>query len=255
MSTSLPPIPAVDAPRVGPDGRREAWGWVFTAVAGFVVGQIVAIVLATIGARIAGTPGGVSAISRETVPPVWFVCCTLVGLWVGFGGAAYVVTRSGRHVGLWFRPGDSLYVFAGFALQLALVAGYSLLGVKGVSKPVNHLLGGGSGWLLWIPGLMTVLLAPLFEELYFRGVLLRSFLVLFDTRRAAWVGASVAVLVDGALFGAAHLGNDTWVQLPGLVFTGIVLAILAVRTGRLGPSIVTHASFNALAVLAFAFSR
>jgi len=42
-----------------------------------------------------------------------------------------------------------------------------------LAQPVQHLLGAGSGWLLVIPGIMVVLVAPVFEELYFRGVVLR----------------------------------------------------------------------------------
>jgi membrane protease YdiL (CAAX protease family) len=39
------------------------------------------------------------------------------------------------------------------------------------------------------------------------------------------------------------------VQFPGLALFGIILAVLAYRTGRLTPSIGAHAAFNAVAVL------
>jgi len=250
--TLLEPVGAVGD--LGPTDRREGFGWLAVAVAGFFVGEFVALLLAEAGVAITGTPGGITALSRMSVPPVWFVCCELVGLWVGFGGAALVVTRTGRKVGLRFLPYDVVFIALGLALQLAITAAYAPFHLKGFSKPVNHVLGGGSGWLLVIPACLTVFGAPLFEELYFRGVLLRSFLTLFRTRRAV-LGTALAILVDGVLFGLAHLGSDSWVQLPGLAATGLVLALLAVLTGRLGPSIVTHASFNALAVLAFAVQR
>jgi membrane protease YdiL (CAAX protease family) len=35
----------------------------------------------------------------------------------------------------------------------------------------------------------------------------------------------------------------------------MVLALVTVRNGRLGPAIVTHASFNMLTVIAYAVSR
>jgi membrane protease YdiL (CAAX protease family) len=248
-------ISATSIPReVGPRNRREAWGWLLVAAAGFVAGQAIALALGAIGASIAGTPGGVAALAKLGVPPVWFIVVELLGLWCGFGGAAWVVTRNDHHVGLWFRPTDAWFVFAGVGLQILLAVLYAPLHLRGLSKPTHHLLGAGSGWLLVLPGVMVVVFAPIFEELFFRGVLLRSFLSLMATP-ARVLGIALAVLCDGALFGLAHLGNDTWYQLPGLVLTGMVLAGLAVWSGRLGPSIVTHASFNALAVLAFAVQR
>jgi membrane protease YdiL (CAAX protease family) len=246
--------PAGDARDLGPVDRPDAWRWLATAVGGYVMGTVAALVLATIGAAIAGTPGGVSALSKAPEPPVWFVAVGLIGLWAGMGGAAKVVTLSGRHLGFVFRPTDVCFVALGPALQVVIYLCYQPFHPQNFSKPVNSLLGGGSGWLLAIPAVMAIFFVPVFEELFFRGVILRAFLVL-SASRVAVVGIVVSVVLDGALFGLAHLGNDSWVQLPGLAFVGVVLAALAVRTGRLGPSIVTHASFNALAVLAFAAQR
>jgi membrane protease YdiL (CAAX protease family) len=246
--------PAGDARGLGPVGRTDAWRWVMTAITGYLVGTLVGLVLGAIGAWIAGTPGGASALAAAPEPPVWFVAAEEVGLWVGFGGAAWVVTRSGRRVGFVMKPADLWFVFLGSALQLFLFLCYLPERGQNFSKPVHSLLGGGSGWLLIIPGVLTVLVVPVFEELFFRGVLLRALLVLCATRAAA-LGVAIAVVLDGAIFGLAHLGNDSWIQLPGLGFVGVVLAVLAVRSGRLGPSIVTHASFNAVAVIAFAVQR
>jgi hypothetical protein len=239
---------------LGPTSRTDAWRWVVTAIAGYLVGSLVGIVLSAIGAWIAGTPGGLSALAAAPEPPVWFVAAEEIGLWVGFGGAAWVVTRSGRSVGFAMKRTDLWFVFLGGALQLFLYLCYLPEHAQNLSKPVHTLLGGGSGWLLIIPGVLTVLFVPVFEELFFRGVLLRAFLVLCATRAAA-LGVVLAVVLDGAIFGLAHLGNDAWIQLPGLGFVGVVLAALAVLFGRLGPSIVTHASFNAAVVIAFAVQR
>ena len=140
------------------------------------------------------------------------------------------------------------------ALQLVVDIAYSPFHLKGLSNSHNALLGGGKGWLLLIPAIETVVLVPVFEELYFRGVLLRALLSVGRTQLAV-VGVVCAVLVDATLFGLAHLGTDQWYQLPGLIALGVVLSVLAIRTARLGPSILTHAGFNLLAVAAFAGSR
>ena len=249
---TLQPADARD--RLGPATRRDAWRWLLAAVVGLILGAAMSAVLEALAAWLAGTPGGVRALAAMAKPPVWFVCASLLGLWTGFGAAAFVVTRSGRRVGLAFSHHDVWFVLVGMALQGLVSLAYQGVHVSGSSKGTDQLLGGGTGWLLLIPAVMTIVLAPLFEELYFRGVLLRGLLGAWRTRLAI-VGVAGSVLVDAALFGIAHLGIDEWIQLPGLVALGVVLCVLAIRTGRLGPSILTHAGFNLLAVAVFAGQR
>lgn len=86
--------------------------------------------------------------------------------------------------------------------------------------------------------LITVVLAPPIEELFFRGLLLRSLQKRYGRRWALW-GSSI-------VFGAVHL---QLLQFPALVLIGLVLGWLAIRTGRLGPSIWAHVAFNALATV------
>jgi membrane protease YdiL (CAAX protease family) len=221
---------------------------------GAIVGLAMSLVLTSIAAVLAGTPGGARTLANEATPPVWFVTCELVGLWSGFGAAAIVVTRSGRSVGLEVLPSDVWYLLLGIALQLVVDVAYLPFHLHGLAKSNNSLLGGGSGWLLLLPAVLTIVCAPFFEELFFRGVLLRGLLAAWRTAPAA-IGVVAAVLVDATIFGLAHLGTDQWYQLPGLVALGAVLCALAIRTGRLGPSMLTHAGFNLLAVAVFAGTR
>ena len=58
--------------------------------------------------------------------------------------------------------------------------------------------------------------------------------------------------MSAGLFALAH-GEPA--QLAGLFFLGIVLALLVLRTKRLIPSIVTHMSFNAVAIVALVAQR
>ena len=247
--------PAGSSALLGPRDRAEAWRWLTAAFVGLLVGYVLVVMLTTIGAAIAGTPGGVNALARAAEPPTWFVMLGLVGVWCGFGIAAYFATRSGGRLGLVIARWDSLYVFLGLALQLAIVIAYLPVHLSGGANAVNRDLGGGSGWLLVVPAILTIVGAPVIEELFFRGVLLRALLVLCRTSAPA-LGTAVAVAADGALFGLAHLGSgDLWAQLPGLAAVGVVLATLAVKTRRLGPSIVTHGAFNAVVVLWYTVSR
>ena len=76
----------------------------------------------------------------------------------------------------------------------------------------------------------TVIGAPFFEELFFRGVLLRALARLFG-RWGGWVGPALAIVVSGTLFGLAHAES---LQLLGLAVFGVILGAVSYRTGRLG---------------------
>lgn len=75
--------------------------------------------------------------------------------------------------------------------------------------------------------------APLAEELFWRGLVLRA----FENR----IGSGWAIAASAVLFSASHFQP---LQFAGLAVAGAVFAWLAVRTGRLGPSIVAHMAFN-----------
>lgn len=88
---------------------------------------------------------------------------------------------------------------------------------------------------------IAVIGAPLIEELFFRGLLLRA----LDSRLAP----RTAVAVQGLAFGLVHvspfrgLGNAS--VFVGLSAFGMFQGCLARRYGRLGPAVATHAWFNA----------
>jgi len=79
--------------------------------------------------------------------------------------------------------------------------------------------------------------APVVEELFFRGLLLRS--LLQRTR------PFVAIPISAVIFGLAHFEA---LQFAGLSIFGLALGVLVWRTRRLGPSIGAHVAFNAAAV-------
>lgn len=87
------------------------------------------------------------------------------------------------------------------------------------------------------------ILAPLSEELIFRGVLLRALLV----RR----GPDFATYVSAGVFASIHLLDpNAWLVVPVLFVLGVVLAKMTISTGRLGRALLTHMAFNLLAVAA-----
>jgi len=83
--------------------------------------------------------------------------------------------------------------------------------------------------------LLVILVGPVFEELFFRGWVLRSFLCRYSVR--------TSVLMSALLFAAGHV--DPWYAM--IVFPlGIFFAWLVLKTGSLVPSVVGHVTVNAI---------
>jgi len=98
---------------------------------------------------------------------------------------------------------------------------------------------GGWGQMQLLVG--AVVIAPVTEELFFRGLLLGT---LVRHIRRLWP----AVVISGAAFGLIHIAQPQSV-LP-LVTMVVVLGYLRLRCGSLWPCIVLHALFNARTMIA-----
>ncbi len=222
---------------------------------GFLVGQLVASAFEAFGATLAHFPGGLTALAKLDVPPWWANALGLVGLWIGFSAAILYAYGPGELKVLpdqWrLRPSDVIYLVLGPLLQVAVDLLYRPFHLRNLNKPVHHLFNGAQGWSFVLIGVMTTLLAPFFEEWFFRGVIYRALRDGLETRRMR-SAEIIAVLGSALLFAAAH-GEPT--QFAGLFALGVVLALLVARTKRLTPSILTHVSFNAAALAAVIVQR
>ncbi len=143
-------------------------------------------------------------------------------------------------------PKDLVGIPIGVACQFALVPLYALIEflsgndlTKQLEKPAKDLTENAHGAGFYLLAVLLVVGAPLVEEIFYRGLLLRSL--------KRHLPAAPSILLTGLIFGAGHFNLVT---LPGLALFGAVLAWQAHRTGRLGLNIVTHAGFNLLTVLA-----
>ena len=230
-------------------------GILVMAVAGYLLGQILASVLDAIVVSATHLRGGMTALSRMSEPPWWSNVVGLGGLWVGFGAAIVLATRRGALTplaGAWrWRRFDLAYLGLGVALQLVVGAAYFPFHLKNMNKPVDHLFGAAHGAAFALLALMTVVGAPVVEEWLFRGVVLRA-LDAGLTPRAGRAGTALAVGLSALIFAAAH---GEWLQLPGLFFLGVVLALVLLGTRRLLPSVLTHVGFNALTMGSLVLQR
>lgn len=84
----------------------------------------------------------------------------------------------------------------------------------------------------------TVLIAPLFEEYLFRGLI-------YDSMRDRF-GINIAIFLSAVVFMAFHLieYHNYWVGLCAIFVLGIFLAIIRERSGSLLNSMICHASYN-----------
>ena len=221
-----------------------AWG-LGDVVLGVLAAQFLAVVATVVAMGIAGWR------TSEEIP-LWGGAILQVPLWFGYLGAVVLAARTkGRGVvedfGFRFRPLDApLGLVVGLAmapgalpilcLPLLKVLDKTSDDLSAPAKQLTDKAQGAAGWVVLV--LIVVVGAPLVEELFFRGLLLRS----LQKRGLSDLWSCV---VCAAVFAAIHLQP---LQFLGLFAVGLVLSVLAVRTGRLGPSIWTHAAFNATSV-------
>jgi uncharacterized protein len=98
-------------------------------------------------------------------------------------------------------------------------------------------------------GAIAVVLAPFFEELFFRGFI--------QPLLSRTLGTVAGILVTAALFGALHGFEYAWVWQYAVFITvaGAVFGWLRARTNSIIPSVVMHGCFNAVSVVALAFGK
>ena len=98
----------------------------------------------------------------------------------------------------------------------------------------------GSTAALVAVALLVCVVAPVAEELFFRGFCFTAL------RRT--LGMLPAAVLTGIIFGAIHLGGTEIEFIAPLMVFGFILCLLYVWTGSLLPCIVLHALNNALAL-------
>jgi membrane protease YdiL (CAAX protease family) len=218
---------------------REAWPArrAVTAVVVFVVVDVLAVV----GGRLADEP-------------VVQLAVTAAVLYGGLVAAAVAFHRQDgttafvESYGLRIRWSDVPWGFVASIAARILSAAVLLLLWLVAPRLVGSNVPDGEGVdgtaALVVVTIAAVVLAPLVEELYFRGFVQRS----LETRYPAWL----AIAVSSLLFGLAHVGFEPgWGSVGTVLGTGVggaVFGVAARETRSLGVPIVGHALFNGVLV-------
>ena len=231
-----------------PQRARVPWGFkdILKAIGVIVGGLIVTgIPIYLVAEAIAGDK------ALEDDPNAWalVLASNFVVQFLMFGSAYWFSVRKYRlDLGAlgWKRPvrGGVLLttgiVFAAFALTMSWGILLQALGIEPDTdlpeqtyediRPIIALV------------ILSIFLAPLAEETFFRGFV-------FGALRPRW-GFVLAALASGALFSVAHIGNPGYlVVLPSIIGIGFLFSWGYYWSGSLYPSIVAHLAFNSVSVI------
>ena len=241
--TPIPPPP--DPPEL-PAGaaRYPAWPpWL--AAVGFLVGLAGTLIFVVMFGVLAGLLGA----DPDGESPTFVVVGTLAQGVAFVATAVFFASRVARprpwHFGLrstrfWPAVGWAALGVVSFYVITAL---YAAIVQPDAEQDTVQALGGDDGTLgLIVAGVMVIAVAPVVEEIFFRGFFYRA----LRTRLSIWIAATI----DGLVFGIIHFGGDGvdgLLILPPLALLGLIFCLVYERTGSLFPVIGMHAFNNMLA--------
>jgi membrane protease YdiL (CAAX protease family) len=227
-----------------PDPRPAVIGWGLGDFARiYLVGIVASLVLGTVGFAITGDTSGhvgalTTALSTFGQFGTWFVL------------VVYLARSKGRSArddfGLTLQLRDWWAPFAGLGLFLvgnALIL--PLVNIANAHQAVVDDLDRAGGAKLAVFAVVAAFVAPVCEELLFRGLLLRAL------RRR--MSPTMAVIVQALAFALAHpmlsptLGDLAVV--PAIFLLGAASGVVATRRGDLSASIMMHIGFNLVTTL------
>lgn len=233
-----------------PDGPATTPRW---GVPDLIVAFVVAQLASALGYVLYAAAQGVPTDELDTdLLTIGEIALLQIPLWLGMFGVPLLATRrrgngARRDLGLRSTLADAPIGLAiGVACQLVLVPLVTLpifllsdTDQETLEAPARELTDKAQGAGVLVLVLVVVVAAPLAEEVFFRGMLQRTL--------ARVLPIWPAMAVTSVLFGVSHF---QLLQLPALATFGLVLSILAHRTGRLGRNIWAHVGFNATTVVA-----
>jgi membrane protease YdiL (CAAX protease family) len=206
-----------------------------------VGGLIIDVPAAALGVKItsAHTPPGIE-IADTVVQDIGFVLAAVYCAKIG-GRVARAWQFGLRRPGAGWRSAAGLLVLL-LVVFLLLSVIWSALFNPGKEKILEQLGTNEAASLLLFSAGLTCVVAPICEELLFRGYIF--------TALRSWRGTWPAAVITGLVFGAVHAGSAPALDLVPLAMLGFGLCLLYRYTGSLYPGIAAHSLNNSLAFAA-----
>jgi len=169
------------------------------------------------------------------------LAATLIGVALWFAGALRSPRLALTGLGLRGFAGSALGLAAvGYIAYIVFAAIYGAI-VQPEQDDLTRELGlddGGFGVIA--AGVLIIAVAPVAEEVFFRGFMYGG----LRSRLPVWAAA----LISSGIFGLLHYTDpDSIAVVPQLALLGVLLAWLYERTGSLWPPIILHVLNNAIA--------
>jgi membrane protease YdiL (CAAX protease family) len=217
------------------------------------VALIAGLVLAAVGGLVVDLPAlafGVKITSSHT-PPGLVIADTFVQDLAFVLAAVYCAQLGGRVVRAWqlgLRSPVAGWRSAGgkvvalLVVFLVLSVAWSAAFNPSEEKLLEQLGSNQSAALLLLSAALTCVIAPICEEILFRGFIF--------TALRNWRGTLTAAVITGLLFGGVHAGSAPALDLVPLAALGFGLCLLYRRTGSLYPCFVAHSLNNSIAFAA-----
>ncbi|MGD9735899.1 MAG: lysostaphin resistance A-like protein [Solirubrobacterales bacterium] len=236
MSAASYSAEAVEPARPGgfPYANWGAWMGVLGVVLALVAGLMLAIPFSIIGNNADGDLTTFGNVGVQAATELGFLLVPMaVAAWHGAATLALILARLGVRR---FRPVTALK-WVGATILAYLVFNAVYVAVFG--EPHQEDIAEGFG-AVPVQVLLIVILAPLSEEICFRGMLYGG----LRTR----LPVVPAALVGGLVFGGLHALTGIS-AVPPLVVFGFLLCLLYEKTGSVVPGILLHMLNNSVALL------
>lgn len=245
---TIAPAPAPDAPERR--AQRDRWPW-WTAPAALVGGLLMAAVAGLVVDIPVALFGGVD-ISSSHIPGGLELADTVVQDCAFVGAAVLFAHVTAAPVAAWqlgLRPPLPRWRVCALLIAALLIAFLifnviwaALLDVTTKEKVLEQLGANEGTALLLLSAALTCVLAPICEEILFRGFIYKAL--------CSWRGPWPAAILTGLAFGGVHAGSAPAVDLVPLAVLGFGLCLLLRRTGSLYPCIAAHSLNNSIAFAA-----
>ena len=232
---SQPPLPASPPARVPAENPPwSLWDVIAIALVAFGSIQIFGLIGSYLAMRVFKVPlAGLERNPKLAVPVELIAYAVTLSF-------MYAVVRS-RGLPFWrtvrwrWVPGISLYIPLGVLLSVAVVLATALLPIP-KQLPIEKYFADPAG--TWMLAIFGVTIAPIMEELLFRGFLYPAL--------ARPLGVRWSVAITSAAFAFIHSSQlaNAWAPLLLLFVVGLVLTMVRVRTGSVLPGVFLHAAYN-----------